>query len=68
MRRFLSLERQRPLGYGDAWTIPADEKYKGSDNLESLRYHSARNAGTGPVVKRLAKRVKQHLLTTHHSM
>jgi hypothetical protein len=68
VRYFLSVERQRLLGYADAWTIPADQKYKRSDNLDSLRYHSARNAVTGPAVKRLVKRFKQHLLTTHHSM
>jgi DNA (cytosine-5)-methyltransferase 1 len=61
VRRFVPVECERLQGFPDGWTIPNNEKYKDSDDLDSLRYHAVGNAVTVPVVEWLAKRIKKYL-------
>jgi DNA (cytosine-5)-methyltransferase 1 len=61
VRRLVPVECERLQGLPDGWTIPDDEKFKLSDDLDSLRYHAVGNAVTVPVVEWLASRIRAYL-------
>jgi DNA (cytosine-5)-methyltransferase 1 len=61
VRRLVPVECERLQGFPDGWTMPVDEKYKDSDDLDSMRYHAVGNAVTVPVVQWLATRIKAYL-------
>lgn len=61
VRRLVPVECERLQGLPDGWTIPDDEKFKDSDDLDSLRYHAIGNAVTVPVVQWLATRIRAYL-------
>lgn len=61
VRRLVPVECERLQGLPDGWTIPDDEKFKISDDLDSLRYHAIGNAVTVPVVEWLASRIRTYL-------
>jgi DNA (cytosine-5)-methyltransferase 1 len=55
------VECERLQGLPDGWTIPDDDKFKLSDDLDSLRYHAVGNAVTVPVVEWIAARIRAYL-------
>ena len=61
VRRLVPVECERLQGLPDGWTIPDDDKFKLSDDLDSLRYHAVGNAVTVPVVEWIAARIRAYL-------
>lgn len=62
VRRFVPVECERLQGFPDGWTVPIDEKYKDSEDVDSMRYHALGNAVTVPVAEWLAKRIFAYLV------
>jgi DNA (cytosine-5)-methyltransferase 1 len=68
VRRLVPIECERLQGLPDDWTIPNDDRFRQSDDLDSLRYHAVGNAVSVPVVQWLAKRIALYLgQSKHHS-
>lgn len=60
VRRLTPSECEGVMGFPQGWTIPEGE-LKGSEDVDSARYHALGNAVTPPVVKWLAQRTRAYL-------
>jgi DNA (cytosine-5)-methyltransferase 1 len=61
VRRLVPVECERLQGFPDGWTVPDDEKFSLSDDLDSMRYHAIGNAVSVPVVQWLAHRIHTYV-------